>query len=246
MNNLKDKVAIVTGGERGIGRAIVERLLDEGMRVCIAGIDTNSADALLRELDAGDRLLFQETDVRDEPAVRGAVAATVAAFGRLDAMVANAGLPSPGNFPVEETPLEFWNNVLAVNLTGCFLAAKHAFPELRRTGGAMVLIASIRALQSEPDTLAYSASKGGVLALTHSLAISGGPQVRVNAVSPGWIHTRDRSLLKERHHAAHPVGRVGMPVDIAGMTAFLLSGDAAFITGQNFVVDGGISRRVRF
>jgi NAD(P)-dependent dehydrogenase (short-subunit alcohol dehydrogenase family) len=118
-------------------------------------------------------------------------------------------------------------------------------PVLRRAGGAaaIVNIASTRALQSEPNTEAYAASKGGIVALTHALAVSLGPAVRVNCISPGWIDVR-ASQLSDQDHAQHPVGRVGKPLDIAKLVLFLLSEDAGFITGQNFVVDGGMTRKM--
>lgn len=239
-----ESVAIVTGGERGIGRGIVEELLERGCKVVVGGIDGESADQLRKDLDQKDRLKFRHADVRDENAVAQLVSFTVDTFGRLDGMVCNAGLPESHGQAVEALSLEEWNRVIATNLTGMFLCAKYGFPELRKTRGAMVLIASTRALQSEPDSVAYTASKGGVLALTHSLAISGGPEIRVNAISPGWIHHGDPSKLPESAHAQHPVGRVGTHRDIAKMTAFLLSGDAAFITAEHIVVDGGMTRKM--
>ena len=118
---------------------------------------------------------------------------------------------------------------------------KHAAPHLRRVRGAIVNIASTRALQSEPDTEAYAAAKGGLVALTHALAMSLGPQVRVNCVSPGWIaHSR----VKKKDHAQHPVGRVGRDRDVAELVAFLLSDAAGFATGQNYVLDGGMTRKM--
>jgi NAD(P)-dependent dehydrogenase (short-subunit alcohol dehydrogenase family) len=124
-----------------------------------------------------------------------------------------------------------------------FLMAKHAAAHLRRTRGAMVNIASTRALQSEPDTEAYAASKGGIVALTHALALSLGPEVRVNCVSPGWIDT-GTAKLSRGDHLQHPVGRVGRPADVAALAAFLLSNAAGFATGQNYVLDGGMTRKM--
>jgi len=238
-------VAIVTGGERGIGRAITAELLARGMRVCIAGIDTRAASDTLAEIEASpDRLRFVPTDVRDETAVAAMVATIADAWGRIDGLIANAGIADPGHTPVEQLSLDAWNRVIATNLTGPFLCAKHCVPHLRVSRGAIVLIASTRALQSEPHTHAYAASKGGLVALAHSLAISCGPEIRVNAISPGWIHTGDPATLSATDHAQHPVGRVGTPADIASLAAFLLSYQAAFITGQNLVADGGMTRKM--
>jgi NAD(P)-dependent dehydrogenase (short-subunit alcohol dehydrogenase family) len=133
-----------------------------------------------------------------------------------------------------------------------FLCAKHSVLHLRRTKGAIVNIASIRAIQSEPNTEAYSASKGGVLAFTHSLAMSLGPDIRVNCISPGWIDVSEwkkaklakKPHLTEMDHSQHPAGRVGEPEDIASLAAFLISGESGFITGQNFVVDGEMTKKM--
>jgi NAD(P)-dependent dehydrogenase (short-subunit alcohol dehydrogenase family) len=149
--------------------------------------------------------------------------------------------------PLAELSLAEWNRVLAVNLTGTFLLARACAPHLARRRGAIVNIASTRALMSEADTESYSASKGGLVALTHALAISLGPEVRVNAISPGWIDVREKRVndpLSAADHAWHPGGRVGLPADVAELALFLASAGSGFVTGQNFVVDGGMARKM--
>jgi NAD(P)-dependent dehydrogenase (short-subunit alcohol dehydrogenase family) len=195
--------------------------------------------------------MFVPADVCKEEDIAHAVNATVRQYGGLSAVVSNAGISDPGRTSVEELTLADWQRVIDTNLTAGFLCAKHAAPHLRRARGAMVLIASTRALQSEPNTTAYSASKGGLLALTHSLAVSLGPEIRVNCISPGWIDCRNWTLpardappWSDEDHAQHPCGRVGQPEDIAAMAAFLLSDAAGFVTGENVVIDGGMTRKM--
>ena len=225
------KAALVTGGSHGIGTAIASLLLTRGYRVAVADIKPVELD----------RMLFIRCDISREPAVGACIGRAVKQFGRLDALINNAGIASPDNGPVEKLALHEWNRRIGVNLTGAFLMAKHAAPHLRRTKGAIVNIASTRALQSEPHTEAYAAAKGGLVALTHALAISLGPQVRVNCISPGWIA---RTPVKKKDHAQHPVGRVGHDQDVAELAAFLLSDAAGFATGQNYVLDGGMTRKM--
>ncbi|MBY0338740.1 MAG: SDR family oxidoreductase [Acetobacteraceae bacterium] len=227
-----NRVALVTGGARGIGRAIAARLAREGWRVVTA--DLSPAEPV-----AGGR--HAVADVADEVAVRALVASVLAEEGRLDGLVCNAGVMV--RKPLRDLSLAEWQRVIGTNLTSAFLLAREAEAPLRAARGAIVTIASTRARQSEPDTAAYSASKGGLVALTHSLAVSLGPEVRVNGVSPGWINVSDEAP-SARDHAQHPVGRVGVPEDIAALVAWLLGPESGFVTGAEFVSDGGMTRKM--
>jgi len=234
-------VALVTGDANGIGRAIARHLLDDGWNV---GVIDLPGSGLHRAYPArGRNTLAIEGDVRDEGSVADAVDAVTRKFGRLDAMVSNAGIMI--RRPIRRLTLAEWHRVIDTKLTATFLLARAAERPLRRARGAIVTIASSRALMSEHNTEAYAASKGGLVALTHALAVSLGPDVRVNCVSPGWIATKDYGALRRKDHAQHPAGRVGKPGDIAAIVAFLLDANrSGFVTGANFVVDGGMTRKM--
>ena len=221
--------ALVTGAARGIGAAIAARLAADGWRVLAADRDPCPAP------QGGQALRCDVTDP-------DAVAAAVAAAGPwLDGLVCNAGIMI--RKPLADLSLDEWNRVLATNLTATFLLVRAAAPALRAARGAVVTIASTRAHMSEPDTEAYAAAKGGLVALTHALAISLGPAVRVNAISPGWIATKGPPPRPE-DHADHPAGRVGEAADIAALAAWLLGPEAGFVTGAEFVADGGMTRKM--
>ncbi|MGE0764964.1 MAG: SDR family oxidoreductase [Hyphomicrobiaceae bacterium] len=232
------KTAIVTGAARGIGAEITLVLVRTGWNVVAADVDGTALGPTAEAAQAC--ALIGDAGAEDD--VRRMVAHALDRFGRLDAIVANAGVNANG--PLTATSLEAWNRVLAVNLTSLFLLAREAEVALRAAKGAIVAIASTRAHMSEPDTLAYSASKGGVVALSHALAITLGPDVRVNCISPGWIDTGKGGPLKSSDHAQHPVGRVGTPADVAAAVAFLLSSKSGFMTGAELVIDGGMTRRM--
>jgi NAD(P)-dependent dehydrogenase (short-subunit alcohol dehydrogenase family) len=229
---------IITGAAHGIGAATAHYLAARGWRVVCADTDGNALATVTAEVNG----IAVECDVGNEADVERLVAVARTHLGRIDAIVSNAGIGGFG--PLQKTSLESWNSVLATNLTATFLLAKATAADLKQTRGAIVTIASTRAHMSEPDTVAYSASKGGLVALTHSLAVTLGPEVRVNCVSPGWIDTGKHGPLKPSDHAQHPVGRVGRPQDVAAAVAYLLSGDAAFVTGSELIVDGGMTRKM--
>ena len=234
------RVALVTGAAHGIGRATARRLLDEGWRV--GALDLKAGELARVYRTQASRVAMIDGDIGEEGTAKRAVAATLDKFGRLDGVVSNAGIMI--RKPIRQLTLAEWRRVLAVNLTAAFLLAKAAERELRRHKGAFVSIASTRAEMSEPNTEAYSATKGGLVALTHALAMSLAP-VRVNCVSPGWIATKDYSKLRAKDHAQHPAGRVGKPDDIAEIVGYLLDGErSGFVTGANFTVDGGMTRKM--
>jgi NAD(P)-dependent dehydrogenase (short-subunit alcohol dehydrogenase family) len=251
---LRDRVVLITGGAQGIGRGIAQAVLGAGGCVMIGDLDTEAGKACLAEWNAGPRAGFGRLDVSREDSVKRWIDAALKRFGRIDGLVNNAGIAEPHQGKLSELSLATWNRYLGTNLTGAFLCSKHALPALCEHHGAIVNIASTRALQSEPDTEAYAASKGGLVALTHAMAISAGPEVRVNAILPGWIATDDwrkptsrrTPKLSRRDHAQHPAGRVGTPEDIGALAVHLLSEQAGFITGQHFTVDGGMTVKMQY
>jgi NAD(P)-dependent dehydrogenase (short-subunit alcohol dehydrogenase family) len=249
---LQKKVAIVTGGGQGIGKAIAKYFLEEGMKVVIAEIDEEAGRETEREFQSLGSIKFIQTDISNEESVKHLIKETKENFDGIDVLVNNAARADPENSPITELSLEEWNKTISINLTGAFLCTKYSVIHLRKNQGAIINIASTRALMSEPHTEAYSTAKGGILALTHALAMSLGPDIKVNCISPGWIDTsewkkqaiRHSSELTQQDHQQHPVGRVGKPEDIASLAVYLASPEANFITGQNFVIDGGMTKKM--
>ena len=249
MSKLPNKVAIVTGGGQGIGKAITMQLLKDGFSVVIAEIDPEAGEECVDELTSLGDIKFISTDVSGEPSVKNCIEQTVVWKGRIDALINNAGIGVWGK--LEDLPLADWIKCLNTNLTGCFLTVKHAAKHLRKTCGAIVNIASIWAQQVKSDGDAYAASKAGMVGLTQSLAVNLGPEIRVNCISPGWIivdewkkqAVRKPPNLRPIDHEQHPVGRAGKPEDIASLAAFLISEGAGFISGENFIIDGGMTKK---
>lgn len=232
---MNEKVAIVTGGGQGIGAAIALHLLSHNIRVIVADLHPQNF-----KLKDKEQLLLIQTDVKKENSIKHMIQRGVAHFGRLDYLINNAAMLPHEDDLFEKISLKTWNAYIATNLTAPFLTAKYAALHIRKHRGSILNIASTRALQSEGNCEPYSASKGGLISLTHELAISLAPDIRVNCISPGWIDTHHLKITKQ-DHAVHPVGRVGKPQDIATLAHFLLSDEASFITGQNFVADGGMT-----
>ena len=247
------KVVLVTGGAQGIGKGIAEAVLAAGGSVLIGDLDAEAGKACLDEWNVPERAAFLVLDVSKEASVKRFVDGALRRFGRIDGLVNNAGIADPVTGPLETLDWSEWKRRIDTHLGGVFLCCKHALPALKKANGAIVNIASSRAHQSEPDTEAYAASKGSIVAFTHALAISAGP-VRVNAINPGWIAVDDwkkpsarrKPKLTAADHAQHPVGRVGVPPDIGALAVFLLSSQAGFITGENITVDGGVARKMHY
>lgn len=247
------KVVLITGGAQGVGKGIAQAVLAAGGSVVVGDLDAEAGKACLEEWDVGDRAAFLVLDVSKEASVKRFVDVALRRHGRIDGLVNNAGIADAHTGPIEKLEWSEWKRRIDTNLGGVFLCSKYALPALKKANGAIVNISSSRAHQSEPDTEAYAASKGGIVAFTHALAISAGP-VRVNAINPGWIvvddwkkpSARRAPKLSAADHAQHPVGRAGVPPDIGALAVFLLSSQAGFISGENFTVDGGIARKMQY
>jgi NAD(P)-dependent dehydrogenase (short-subunit alcohol dehydrogenase family) len=249
-DRLVGRIALVTGSATGIGRATAERLAREGAKV-IAGVADEGQR--LEVASSAPELHAMTLDVRSEVDWERAVTRAEEAHGGLDILVNNAGIHRPGT--ALETTRDTWEEVMAVNLWGTFLGCKTAIPAMRRrSGGAIVNLASINALDGVPGALAYSASKGGIIAMTRALAMEHvGDRIRVNCVCPGSVVTPitdriirnapDPEARRANMMARHPMNRIGRPEEVAAAIAFLASDDASFMTGLAVPVDGGRSVR---
>ncbi len=240
------KTIVVTGGAQGIGREIAWAYGKMGGSIIIADINRELGNKLQGEMEeAHIKASFLYTDVAKESDVKYMVAETLRLYNKIDILINNAAISYYSEDPLEMS-LEKWNRIIGVNLTGTYLCSKHCSRAMKLQGGGNIInMASTRAFMSEAHTEAYSASKGGILSLTHALAISLGKYgIRVNAISPGWIENQHYEQLRPIDHEQHPVGRVGRPGDVAKLCLYLTSDEAAFITGQNFTVDGGMTKKM--
>ncbi len=247
--DLTGRVAIVTGGNGGIGLGMARGLAGAGAAVMLAARDRGKAEQALVDLAAtGARCAFTPLDVADEGSCRAAIAAATDRFGRLDILVNNAG--TSVRKPPQEYSAAEWHKVIDTNLTGAFLCAQAAYPAMRQAGGGKIVnIGSMFAIFGSGYAAAYAASKGGLVQLTKSLAVAwAADNIQVNAVLPGWVDTeltqdarQQVPGLHERVLARTPAGRWGVPEDLAGIAVFLASPAADFITGAAIPVDGGFS-----
>ena len=255
MNRFEGQVALVTGAARGIGLAIAARLLDEGATVVLADIDEEEVERAAKRLPAGcaARGFPAELDITDEGACRRLFDEIGDRHSRLDVLVNNAAILDAS--PIGDLTVERFREVTRVNLDGALVCTLAALPLMERTGGRILMTASIMGLVGSPDSLPYSSAKGGIVNMVRALACDLAPKgITVNAIAPGFIDTRMARAPDGSHehetdyfrtvylgYRKIPLGRAGDPDDLAGPAAFLVSPDAAYVTGQILAVDGGVT-----
>jgi NAD(P)-dependent dehydrogenase (short-subunit alcohol dehydrogenase family) len=248
INNAMDfntKVVIVTGAGKGIGKGIAEAYSSAGATVIIAEKNPETGALAEEELKTLSRKAeFIRTDVSSPDDIKELIARVASSYGTIDILINNAGisaLESPYTLSVEQ-----WDDIINTNLRGIFLCSREAAKVMREHGGGHIVnISSTRAVMSEPDSEAYAASKGGIVALTHALAASfARDHITVNCISPGWIETGNYDKLRKTDHEQHLSGRVGKPEDIAGACLYLTREGNEFINGANIIIDGGMTRKM--
>lgn len=251
MNMLADRIAVVTGGRGGVGRAVCERFVAEGATVYAA--DLSDGGSLGTGADAPGA--FIRLDVTSEEDVVAAMRSIGDAHGRLDVLVNAAGIEIEET--IEDTSLEQWNRIFAINVTGTFLTSKHALPLLRDSSHASIInFGSYDGFLADPELAAYCATKGAVHALTKAMACDHSPEgIRVNAVCPGYVDTPmlqsffqdsgDIESLQQAVRDVHPLRTYGTPTDIANLVNWLASDEARYASGQLWVLDGGLSAQVQ-
>ncbi|KHD84662.1 3-ketoacyl-ACP reductase [Heyndrickxia ginsengihumi] len=241
--NFEDEVVVITGAGSGIGRKVAEEYARKHAKVIVAETNQETGEFVANYIkEKGGEAVFIQTDVRNPDDIVRLFAKTNELFGKINILINNAGI-SKWKDPLLLT-VEEWENIIHTNLRSVFLCSREAVKYMKKNvdGGAIVNMASTRAFMSEANTEAYAATKGGIVALTHAMAISFSPyHIRVNSISPGWIETKNYNQLTEQDHDQHPSGRVGKPLDIAKGCFYLTERENDFITGQNIVIDGGMT-----
>jgi len=232
------KTCIVTGGANGIGKRITERLIEEGDFVAVIDVDQNAGELLAKRYPS-ESLMFYHGDITEPEVIEQFVTELIKLHPSVDIVINNACVGKGG---LNTCSYEDFNYVLRLGVSAPFYLTKLLMPYLN-PNSSIVNIASTRAFMSQPDTESYTAAKGGIIALTHGMSITLAGKARVNSVSPGWIDT-GHLPYSEPDHLQHPVGRIGIPDDIADIVLFLCSEKAGFITGQNFTVDGGMTKQM--
>ncbi|MFC4320524.1 glucose 1-dehydrogenase [Litchfieldia salsa] len=245
--SFQNKVVVITGAANGIGKSIALAYGVLGSNVIVADKNEEQGLKVVSQINeqAIGKAIFVKTDVTIQDEVIYLINKTIELFERIDIVINNAGISTFKSF--YDLKVEEWDQVLNTNLRSVFMVSQQSAKYMRNNGqgGAIVNIASTRATMSEPHTESYSASKGGILALTHALAITLGPDnIRVNSISPGWIEVSDYESLREIDHEQHPTGRVGKPEDIARACLYLTDDSNDFVTGTDLVVDGGMTRKM--
>jgi 3-oxoacyl-[acyl-carrier protein] reductase len=241
---LKDKVALITGSSRGIGRATALLFAREGAKIIVNyNHSENEANSLVKQIKALSDAIAIKCDVSDEKEVKGMISRSIKAFGKIDILVNNAGIVF--DKPLAERSLDDWKKTLEVNLIGSFLCAKYAAPYLKKHGkGKIINVSSTNAINGfNPESIDYDASKAGMLIMTRDLAQAYAPDIRVNAVAPGWVNTDinknlPKEYVKEETEKIY-LKRFAEPQEIANAILFLASEESSFITGSILKIDGG-------
>ncbi|MBS4197749.1 SDR family NAD(P)-dependent oxidoreductase [Lederbergia citri] len=255
MGHLKEKVAIVTGAGRGIGKGIAECFISEGATVIIATVEYEEGSNAEQELrEKGGNAAFIQTDVSSEESIKNMIQETINRFGKIDILVNNAGITTFK--PIEDTTIDDWDRLINIDLRGPFLCSKYVLPHMKKQKhGSIINISSNHSIATLPNTEIYAAAKGGVNAMTKSMALSLGKNgIRVNSICPGFTDTphyrnwlldnKDPSIVHNDVLLLHPLNKICSPKDIGKLAVYLSSEESQMITGQNIVIDGGVTSRL--